>query len=116
MHTRILTGVQLIPVGISLLLIAAHFFRYNQLAMVGSCLGLACGLLVCHPLAARVIQSALILATVEWLRTAYVLITARMAEGYPWTRLAIILGSVALLTLSSVFVFRFKLLRQRYRL
>lgn len=108
--------LQLLPVGISLFLLAAHFFRYNQLVLVGVCIGLACGLLVCHPLSARVIQSALALAAVEWLRTAYVLITGRMAEGSPWTRLAIILGGVALITFLSIFVFQFKPLRERYRL
>lgn len=116
MYTKTLAFVQLLPVGVSLLLIAAHFYRYNQLVLVGVSAGLLCALLIRHPLAVRVTQGALALAAVEWLRTAYILVAGRAADGYPWMRLAIILGFVTMLTCFSIFVFRSKTLRQRYRL
>lgn len=116
MYIKTLTFLQLFPVGISLLLIAAHFYRYDQLVLVGVCAGLVCALLIRQPLAVRVIQGALALAAVEWLRTAYMLVAGRMADGYPWMRLATILGLVTMLTFSSIFVFRCKTLRERYRL
>ena len=50
----------------------------------------------------RLIQAALLLGTVEWLWTAYVLVQQRIAAGRPWTRLALILAAVALVTAASI--------------
>lgn len=115
-NTKALTVLQLLPVCLSLLLIGAHCLRYNQLVLFGVCAGLIPVLLVRQPLAARLIQVLLALAALEWLRSAYFLIHARMEAGAPWTRLAIILGAVVLLTCCSVLVFQSKVLKQRYRL
>jgi hypothetical protein len=42
------------------------------------------------------------------------LVQIRMALGTPWLRLAIILSSVAILTIASAFVFRTKVFKKRY--
>ena len=116
MKKHIVALLQLLPVCLSLLLLAAHFFRHSQLLLIGVCFGLLGALLIRHPATVKVVQGALLLAAVEWLRTAYLLVAARMAEGYPWTRLACILAVVVLLNIASIFVFRCKNLQERYRL
>jgi len=57
----------------------------------------------------------LILGALEWLRSLYYLAAMRIAWDQPWTRLAIILGAVALFTALSGLVFNSKALRARYR-
>jgi hypothetical protein len=59
----------------------------------------------------RVIQAALVLGALEWLHTLYLIIQVRTEYGMPWTRLAVILGAVALLTALSALVFRFRSLK-----
>ena len=51
-----------------------------------------------------------------WLHTTYVLIQMRIAMDGDWLRLAIILGSVALVTGGSALVFFSRRLDRRYRL
>ncbi len=61
-------------------------------------------------------QIALPLAALEWIRTLYFFAQMRIESGQPWTRLAIILGLVALLTVLSALVFKARTLRCRYGL
>jgi hypothetical protein len=65
---------------------------------------------------ARLVQAVLVIGGVEWIRTLLVLVKMRQAAGDPWERLALILGGVALFTVCSALVFRFKSLRERYKL
>jgi len=62
--------------------------------------GLACLalLFVRTPWAARILQIALAIATLEWLRTAWVFAAARAAADQPYARLLVIIGAVAALT------------------
>jgi hypothetical protein len=62
------------------------------------------------------IQGALVIAAIEWIRTIYVLVSIRLEIGLPWARLAVILGAVACFTLASVLVFFSDTLKARYRL
>jgi hypothetical protein len=64
----------------------------------------------------RSIQVILILGAIEWIRTLYVFAQERIYLGEPWTRLSIILGSVAIFTGLSGLVFLFHSLKSRYRL
>jgi len=108
--------LQLIPVILSLLLSGAHFLRGEDLVLVGVCVVLIGVLLIRHPIAARIVQVALVLAAVEWVRTLFELVAMRAEHGMPWMRLAIILGVVACFTLVSAGVFHLKTLRARYDL
>jgi len=65
---------------------------------------------------ARLLQIVLVIGALEWIRTLVVFATARAAAGQSWTRLAVILGVVALLTLVSAMVFQGASLSRRYRL
>ncbi|MCK4654258.1 MAG: hypothetical protein KAU01_07425, partial [Candidatus Cloacimonetes bacterium] len=58
----------------------------------------------------------LMLAGIEWIRTTVYYARIRIENGEPWLRLAIILGSVAVLNFATVLVFRTKSMRERYRL
>lgn len=116
MRKNLGTFLWLLPVIVSMLLIGAHFLRSGSLVLVAVSLMLLLVLLIRHPLAARLLQLALLLATVEWVRTAFVFIMARAAAGLPWVRLAWILGAVAGVSAAAIFVFCSKTLKERYRL
>ena len=112
----IIAFLQLIPVIISYLLIAAHFMRAHNNFLVIVCFALPLVLFVSRPLPVRFVQAGLLLAAVEWLRTTYILAALRVENGQPWMKLAIILGAVACFTLGSAFVFCSKTLKARYKL
>ena len=116
MKKHFIAILQLTPVIISALLTAAHFLLANNLIFVAICLLVLLGLLIRRPLIVRIVQVALLLATVEWIRTIFVFISLRTKMDLPWTRLAIILGVVALFTLASSLVFFLKTLKKRYGL
>ena len=63
-----------------------------------------------------VIQVVLMLGMLEWIRTLFVMVDLRRGLGQPWTRLAIIIGGVALFTGCSALLLQSKRLRQRYKL
>ena len=106
--------LRLLPVFISLLLLAAHFLRAGQIILVVAPLLFFIPLLFRNTWVPRLIQLVLLLGAVEWLRTLYNVAQIRMDMGMPWTRMAIILGAVALFTALSGLVFRSKALRKRY--
>lgn len=65
---------------------------------------------------ARWTQILLVLGACEWLRASWTYVSVRQEFDQPWTRLAIILGGVALFTLLSALSFQSSTLRRRYRL
>ena len=106
--------LRLLPVIISFLLLAAHFLRAGQTAIVYALLFLMLLLILRKSWVPRVIQLTLLLGAVEWVHTLISVAQVRIELGAPWTRMAIILGAVALFTVLSSLVFRNKLLRQWY--
>ena len=110
-----MNALRVTPVILSLLLLGAHFFRTGQLLLPVLFVLLALTLFVRHRWVPWVLQLVLVLGTLEWLWTLYTLILIRMAHGQPWTRLAIILGAIALLTALSGLVFRTRALKARYK-
>lgn len=106
--------LRLLPVIISILLLAAHFFRAGQTVIV-----FLLAILLFLPMVKKywapwVMQAVLLLGALEWLRTLMTVANIRMEFGMPWTRMAVILGAVALFTACSGLVFRSKALRERY--
>jgi len=101
-----LNFLRLLPVFISFLLVAAHFFRSGQTIFVILLLCTPLLLLVRQSWVPRVIQVVLLLAAIEWLRTLINIAQLRMHTGEPWVRMAVILGVVALFTAASGLVFR----------
>ena len=98
--------LRLLPVLISFLLIAAHFYRSGQVFFVTVALCTPLLLLLRQSWVPRVIQVVLLLAAVEWVRTLVGIAQLRMHTGDSWVRMAAILGAVALFTAASGLVFR----------
>jgi len=112
-----MTFIRLIPVILSALLLGAHFLRADQ-TFLAVLIVLSPGLLlVKRKWVARLTQFVLLLGGLEWLRTLLLLVAARREMGQSWTRLAVILGCVALFTIGSGLIFSLSgALRERYRL
>ena len=106
--------LRLLPVLLSFLLLAAHFYRAGGEWLVAASLLLPFLLLVRRPWVPRAMQLALLLGAVEWLRTLWFIAQMRIGFDMPWVRMAIILGAVALFTALSGLVFLGKSLRDRY--
>jgi uncharacterized membrane protein YgaE (UPF0421/DUF939 family) len=109
-------ALRLLPVVLALGVLAAHFFRAGAWIPFGITIAILPILLIRAPWAARVLQVALLAGAVEWLRTAAALIAIRQSLGQPYTRLALILGGVALATVLCALLFRWRPVRERFRL
>ncbi len=108
--------LRLLPVIFSFGLLAAHFSRANMFPLVIVSLALPLLLLIKRAWVARSIQVLLILGAAEWIRSMFGYIEVRRSIGEDWTRLAIILVAVAVLTASAGLVFRGSSLKKRYEL
>lgn len=109
-----LNALRLLPVAIALAVLAAHFYRAWAWVPFGITIGLLPLLFVRAPWAARVLQAALVVGALEWLRTAAALVALRQSMGLPYTRLAIILGAVAIATGLAALIFRLRKVRARF--
>lgn len=105
-----------IPIVLSLVVLGAHFMRYGNTAGVYVAAALIGLLFLRKAWVARLVQVALVLGAVEWLRTLYMLVEFRVAMQQPYLRMVIILGVVALVTLCSALLLQTKPLRAYYRL
>ena len=101
--------------GLALLLLGAHFFRAGLMPVAAACAVLLALLIVRAPWSARVLQGALALGTLEWLRTAWVFASSRAAAGQPYARLLVILGGVALVTALAAWLLRSRAARAHFR-
>ena len=106
--------LRLIPVILSMMLLGAHFYRAGFIVLVVILFASLFLLFIRQTWIVRVIQVELVIGGLEWFRTTYNLVMMRQSMNMPWTRLAIILGGVALLTFCSSLVFRSKSLKKRY--
>lgn len=107
--------LRLLPVLLSFLLLAAHFYRAGYPALTALSVGVLLLLFLKKPWVPRLFQILLILGSLEWLRALYFFAAMRIAWDQPWTRLALILGAVALFTALSGLVFRNRRLAEFYR-
>lgn len=101
--------------ALALLLLGAHFFRAGLVLLTVACLGLLVLLFVRAGWAARVLEAALWLGALEWLRTAWVFASARAQAGQPYGRLLLILGGVALVTAVAALLLRSRPSRSHFR-
>jgi hypothetical protein len=106
---------RLLPVVLSFLLLAAHFYRAGLPLLMWLCVALPLLPLLRRAWVPTLLQALLVLGALEWLRTLWVFASMRVAFGEPWIRLALILGGVALFTALSGLVFRSRHLRSHYR-
>lgn len=81
------------------LILAAHFLRMGAMSGVLVCLALpAVAALTRARWALRCLQALLLLGGMSWMVTALRLAEQRRADGDPWLRMALILGTVAALS------------------
>lgn len=105
-----------IPIVLSLVVLGAHFMRYgNSVGVIGTAVLIAL-LIVRRPWVARLIQVALVLGALEWVRTLYVLVELRVVQDQPLARMVIILSVVAAVTFGSALLFQSLILRKHYRM
>jgi hypothetical protein len=107
--------LKLLPVILSFILLGAHFYRAGMVLAALARVAVLILLFLRKKWVPRLFQVLLFLGALEWLRTLYMLAGVYMTIGKPWTRMAIILGTVALLTALSGLVFRNRKLAARYR-
>jgi hypothetical protein len=89
---------------LSLVLLAAHFYRGGTYVLVVAAIALTGLTFVARPWARRVLGLALLCGTFEWLRTAWGIAALRASMGLPYTRLLVILGGVAAFSLISAYL------------
>lgn len=111
-----MVALRLVPVVLVLGILAAHFYRAFAWIPFGITVALLPFVFIRASWAARVLQGALLVGALEWLRTAVALVAMRQSMGQPWTRLALILGAVALATGLCALLFRTKALRGHFGL
>ncbi|MHB1345527.1 MAG: 4Fe-4S binding protein [Thermoleophilia bacterium] len=103
------------PAVLAGVLLAAHFLRGMEIgAMTAAALLIPAVLVAGRRWALRVGQLALAAGTVEWIRTGWVLIVAREAAAEPWTRLAVIIGAVAVLTAAAALLLGARTVVERF--
>jgi hypothetical protein len=90
-----------LPACFALILFGAHLLREGEPLLLLPCLGLLSLAFVDRPWARRVLQGALLVAAMEWVRTLLLIRTFRLEIGLPWLRMGLILGAVALFTVGS---------------
>ena len=104
-----------LPIVLSLLVLGAHFLRYDNVVGVFVALALLGLLFVRRVWAARVVQAALLLGALEWAHTLYRLVQVRAAQGLPATRMIVILGIVIGVCALSAWLLETKTMKRIYR-
>ena len=89
---------------LALVVLAAHFYRAGLLPLAAMSFGCIALIFVARPLASRVLQGVLVLGTLEWLRTAWVLAQHRIEAGLPYLRMVVILAIVAAITAAAAWL------------
>jgi hypothetical protein len=107
--------VAIVPAVVAFLLLAAHFHRAGATLLVAVCVALAVVVCLRRPSwAPRVAQVALVLGSLEWIRTLFAFAADRVALGRPWARLAVILGAVVAFTLLAAWLLQTARARRWY--
>jgi hypothetical protein len=109
-----MTALRLAPAVLSLLVLAAHFYRAQAFVPLAATLTVTALVFVRRPWSPRIIQAALLLGAVEWIRTLFSLVRVRESMGQPYTRLTLILGAVALATALASLAFQWRAVRIHY--
>jgi hypothetical protein len=98
--------LRIILIVLAFVVLAAHVSRAGSNLFAGLILLAPLLLRVQEPWAGWTVRVALVLGGFEWIRTVVRLVGERRATGDDWTRLAVILGVVALLTFLAAWAVR----------
>jgi hypothetical protein len=96
------------------LLLGAHFLRAGNLALVALCAAAPMLFFLRKRASVIALQTLAYFGVGTWLWTAIRLVEFRQQMGERWTAAAVILGSVALLTLVAGALLNSRTVRQRY--
>ena len=107
---------KMFPIVLCSLLMAAHFGRANLIPLQIVSIFIPFLLFWKNKISARIVQVFLFVYGLEWIRTIFYYARIRTANGENWSRLAIILGVVALLNFATTLVFRTKSMKEKYEL
>ena len=105
-----------VPVVLSLLVLGAHFMRYNSTIGMAISLALIGVLVLRKAWVARLVQVGLLVGAVEWALTLYRLAQMRAAMGESATRMVVILGCVIVVTAGSALLFKTRTMKRVYGL
>ena len=103
-------------VGVSCLMLAAHFLRSFDVIFMLFFLFLPWLLLIRAAWAARVVQVVLLFGAFEWVSTTLVMLSERRALGEPAGRMVGIMAGVTLFTLAAAAALESSGPRRRFRL
>ena len=92
---------RVIPAVVTSFILGAHFMRRGQPGLVAIALLSPLLLIFRQKWTLRVYQLLLFTGTIRWIQITMILISDRSSNGQPWTRAAVIMGSVALFMLIS---------------
>jgi hypothetical protein len=99
---------------VAALLLGAHFLRESNLVAVELCAGVPLLFFWRRRWSLIALQVMAYGASMIWIVTAVHLVDQRQLAGHGWTTAAIILGSVALLTLLAGLLLNSRVIRERY--
>ena len=95
---------------------AAHLSRANMIVLMVICLLFPFILFWKSKISASIIQIVLVLFGLEWIRTLIYYARIRIENGEDWLRLALILGTVAILNFVTILIYRSTYMIERYDL
>ncbi|MGB5301632.1 MAG: hypothetical protein WBO43_10760 [Gemmatimonadota bacterium] len=98
--------LRIVLIVLAFVVLAAHLSRAGSDVFAGLILLAPLLLRVQEPWAGWTLRLALLIGGFEWIRTVVHLVGERRAAGDDWTRLAVILGVVALLTFLAAWAVR----------
>jgi hypothetical protein len=104
----------MIPIILSIVVLAAHFLREGSLTASLCLLSLLPLLALHYRWIARLVQGVLFFGVIRWMLTIAELVRFRAATGQPYTRMMIILAVVALITAISALLFQTRRAQTRY--
>ena len=99
---------------IAALLMAAHFLRLGNHLLLTVCLASPLLFFYKKRVSLLVLQCAAYAAAANWVWIVSQLVAQRQQLGRPWLAAAIILGSVALVTLAAGLLLNSRCMRERY--
>jgi len=104
----------LLPPILSLLVFCGHLLREGMLLPIPLLFMMLPLLFLAKGWVARLWQVVLMLASLEWVRTAVFSAAERQDAGEPWVRMVVILGAVAVFTFASALAFEMRPLDEIY--
>lgn len=97
------------------ILMAAHLSRADMIMLSIISLLFPFILLWKHKISAITVQIALGLFGLEWIRALVYYARIRVENGEDWLRLALILGTVAIINFATILVYRTRYMKEKYK-